>query len=61
MLAMITTVSATEVSRTWKEIIPNQHAEQDKIVDDTLHIEWEWQCIILELQLQVLSQQADLQ
>ena len=46
---------------TWKEIVPNQHAEQHKVVDDALHIKSEWQCVGLELQLEVLSQQAHLE
>lgn len=36
---------------TWKEIVPNKHAEQHEIIDHTLQIKSEWQCVAFELQL----------
>jgi len=46
---------------TWQKIISNQHAEEHKIVDDTLHIEGKWKGIVSEFQLQILPQQPNLE
>ena len=51
-VSSIQTGFVTQVTwHTWQKIIPNQHAEQDKIIDDALHIEGKWQCVAPELQL----------
>ena len=46
---------------TWQKIIPDEHAEQDKVINDALHVEGKWQHIVSELQLQVLSQKPNLE
>ena len=46
---------------TWQKIIPNQHAEEHKIIDDTLHIVGKRKGIINEFQLQILPQQPNLE
>ncbi len=46
---------------TGQKIISNQHAEEHKIVDDTLHIVGKWKGIISEFQLQIFPQKANLE
>jgi len=43
-----------EGALTWKKIIANQHAEQNKIVDDMFQTEGEWESCVLEFQLQII-------
>ena len=45
---------------TWQKVISNEHTKQDKVINDALHIIWERQRIILELQLQIFSEQTNL-
>ena len=46
---------------TWQKVISNEHTKQDKVINDALHIIRERQRIVLELQLQIFSEQTDLE
>ena len=44
---------------TGQEVVADEHAEEDKVVDDALHVEREGRRHRLELQLQVVPHQPE--